>query len=121
MVNFSDIKYFDLKEFNCPCCGENKISLEFVYLLDQARKIAGIPFKITSGYRCEKHNREIGGKEDSAHVKGFAADIACNSSKARFKIEKALFLVGFNRIGEDDDFIHVDCCPDKPKNVKWRY
>jgi len=114
-------KYFKIEEFSCPDCGKNEISLNLVHMLDQARKIAGIPFKITSGYRCEKHNKEVGGKPDSEHLRGFAVDIACSNSRSRFLIERSLFLVGFDRIGEDDNFIHVGVDKNKPKNVKWRY
>lgn len=33
------------------------------------------PIKITSGYRCEKLNRLIGGAKNSQHILGEAADI----------------------------------------------
>jgi len=115
-----DFKYFTMDEFNCKC-GKNNISLNLVKMLNKAREIAGIPFVITSGCRCEKHNKEVGGKANSEHLKGFAVDIACSNSRSRFLIEKALFIVGFDRIGEDDNFIHVGIDKTKDKNVKWRY
>lgn len=34
-----------------------------------------IPLYITSGYRCEELNEEVGGVDDSAHLFGLAADI----------------------------------------------
>ena len=34
-----------------------------------------LPLRVTSGYRCEKLNKEIGGSSRSQHVKGQAADI----------------------------------------------
>jgi hypothetical protein len=33
----------------------------FLRLLDNARQIAGIPFKINSGFRTPKHNEKVGG------------------------------------------------------------
>lgn len=34
-----------------------------------------IPLYISSGFRCEELNEEIGGVDDSAHIYGLAADI----------------------------------------------
>jgi len=114
-------KYFRKEEFTCPCCGQNLIKDMFIERLDIARGIAGIPFVITSGYRCPKHNKELGGVPDSAHIKGLAADIKTNNSRDRFKIISALLQVGFNRIGVGKDFIHVDLDESKIKNVIWDY
>ena len=43
-------------------------------VLDPLRKGAG-RLDVTSGYRCEDVNREVGGKSSSFHVQGLAADI----------------------------------------------
>lgn len=114
-------KYFKLDEFKCKCCGKVIISDNLLLLLDRARDIAGIPFIITSGYRCKKHNAEIGGVPNSAHVKGLACDIKAITSKERYRIVKALLQVGFNRIGIASNFIHADIDTTKPKNVIWLY
>jgi len=113
--------YFKLEEFACPCCGKNEIDEQFVRKLDAARGIAGVPFTITSGYRCKKHNAEVGGVPSSSHVKGVAVDIKVNSSAERYKILFALNLVGFNRFGIGKGFIHVDMDKDKPEKVIWDY
>lgn len=115
------MKYFTLEEFRCPCCGENKTDILFIERLDHAREHTDIPFKILSGYRCEKHNKEVGGVIDSAHTKGLAADIACTNSYQRWKIIDALKLVGFRRIGIAKTFIHVDEDMSKPLDVIWVY
>lgn len=113
-------KYMDTEEFKCPCCGKNEISTQFVNLLDKARKMAGTPFIINSGYRCHKHNKEIDGKPDSAHLKGLAADIQAKGSLHRFLIVKALIDVGFQRIGIYPTFIHADMdMVDKTQEVIW--
>lgn len=112
---------FKLEEFKCPCCGKVEMQDSFLKLIDIARTTAGVPFVITSGYRCEKHNKEVGGKADSAHTKGYAADIKCSDSSTRFKIISALIKAGFNRIGIANSFIHCDCDPSLPKNVIWTY
>jgi len=76
---------------------------------------------ITSGYRCEAHNKEVGGKGTSSHLKGLAADIKCDDSGFRFPLVGALLKAGFKRIGMGKDFIHIDLDPDKPKNMIWVY
>ena len=73
------MKYFTLDEFDCPSLpnsGKNMDS-SFLAKLEKAREIAGIPFKITSGYRTKTHNEEVGGVPNSSHLIGVAADIAC--------------------------------------------
>ncbi len=36
------------------------------------------PLHINSGYRCPELNKEVGGAQTSQHVKGEAADVACD-------------------------------------------
>ena len=101
-------KYFKLSEFACPCCEQHPMDTRLIDLLDSARQVAGVAFKITSGYRCVKHNTAIGGGAKSTHTLGLAADIACADSVSRHAILKALFQVGFQRIEVANRHIHVD-------------
>jgi len=94
--------------------------LDFLHKLDEAREIAGVPFKITSGYRTPQHNLDVGGRVGSSHIKGLAVDIACTNSDHRQKILTALIKVGFRRIGVGKSFIHSDLDNDKP-NAIWLY
>lgn len=93
----------------------------FLRKLDEARDQAGLPFKITSGYRCPAYNLTVGGKARSAHLYGVAADIACNSSAARYWMLDTFLRLGFTRIGVGKDFIHVDEDPNKTSPVIWTY
>jgi uncharacterized protein YcbK (DUF882 family) len=81
---------------------------DFLKRLDKARELAGVPFVITSGFRCPKHNKEVGGKPNSAHLRGLAADIAVADNETRYQIIYGLIKAGFKRIGIGKGFIHVD-------------
>ena len=117
------MKYFKLSEFDSPdMVGSGEaMDKEFLSKLDQARSLCDIPFRITSGYRTEDHNRKVKGVSNSSHKKGYAADIACTDSVKRHKIITSLLKAGFTRIGIAKTFIHVDNDPSKPANVTWVY
>ena len=76
------MKWFKEKEFACRCCGElppfarENIEALVCEVLDPAREKLGMPIVVNSGYRCPKHNREVGGVANSQHLKGEAADIS---------------------------------------------
>ena len=121
-------KYFTYKEFDCKGGqgkGEN-MSDDFICLLDDARELAGIPFKITSGYRTEEYNKRLmdygfQASITSSHLKGLAADIEVKSSEDRFRIIGSLMSVGIHRIGIGKDFIHADIDVNKKPNLIWTY
>lgn len=115
------MNYFIEKEFVCPCCGESDMRVGVMYALDLARGYAGVPFQITSGYRCEKHNKAIGGSPTSSHLNGTAVDVACTDSHRRWCIVDGLIGAGFNRIGIADTFVHADMDRHKTSNVIWTY
>ena len=96
-----------LSELRCPCCGEIVIDDAFLARLRLAREIAGVPFVITSGYRCEKHNKEVGSSSRN-HVEGKAADISATDGPTRGRILKGLYEAGFKRVGIARTFIHAD-------------
>ena len=86
------MKWFKEKEFVCRCCGElppfakeNTVALVHE-VLDPARERLGKPIIVNSGYRCAKHNREVGGATNSQHMKGEAADIRCDDNKKLLKL-----------------------------------
>lgn len=115
------MNYFNEDEFNCPCCGKNEMKQDFLFKIDDAREVAQVPFKVNSGFRCSKHNEEVGGSTTSSHLLGWAADISAVSSNEKFKIVAGLLDAGFTRIGVGKNFIHADCDPNKVKEVIWTY
>jgi uncharacterized protein YcbK (DUF882 family) len=72
---------FGSHEFACRCCGKvPTISRELLTVLETLRTDLGavdepVAVVITSGYRCPKHNKNVGGAPNSQHVQGIAADI----------------------------------------------
>lgn len=82
-------KNFEVSEFRCKgkrCCGHYvKYNMKVVNVCQRVRDILKVPVNINSGYRCEKHNRAVGGVLNSDHVKGSAADISAGVSYARLK------------------------------------
>jgi len=122
------IKYFNYSEFDSPLekGSGQRMQPEFLEKLDKAREIAGIPFKITSGFRVPADIDRLKKKgykvaKHSPHLGGWAADISTLDSVSRFIILQALIQVGFNRIGMGSTFIHVDCDPTKAPFVFWHY
>jgi len=120
--------HFELSEFDSPdeISTGKLMDSAFLQMLDDARGIAGIPFRITSGFRTPSHNAYVGGvqpslkSKGSSHLFGYAADIACNNSADREVILNSLIRAGFRRIGIANGFIHVDNDPDKNAAV-WLY
>ena len=123
MLNWDDYPNFERHEFDSADevgSGDNMNPM-FMELLQCARDVSGIPFKINSGYRTKKHNEKVGGVSDSSHTKGFAADIDCDNDAERFTIVCSLLAAGFTRIGISKSFIHVDNDPDKNEDRIWVY
>lgn len=69
-------KNFHRSELECPCCKEINMSQNFIDALQRLRNAMDMPFVITSGFRCPKHNREIKGSRNSRHKRGLAVDIS---------------------------------------------
>lgn len=113
---------FTREEFVCKDgCGLYNMQEPVLFALQQARNIAGIPFKISSGSRCARHNRACGGKSASAHLDGLAVDVAAITSTTRAKVLVALLQAGFQRVGVAPGFIHADLDIAKPYPCVWLY
>ena len=113
-------KFFKHDEFACKCdCGSNRIKDALIAKLDEARAIAGVPFIVNSGFRCQLHNKAVGGAKESKHLEGIAVDIHCGAKIDRYKIINALFMTGFTGIGIAKTFIHADIRNDN--RVVWVY
>ena len=89
------MKHFKFEEFRCRCCGglppdaQENIRALVESVLDPARERYGGPVTVNSGYRCAKHNREVGGVPASQHLRGEAADVCCTDNKRLAEIIEA--------------------------------
>ncbi len=84
--------------------------------LEKIRTHFGLAVFVVSGYRTARHNRDIGGGENSLHEFGLAADIMIKGVPPHKIAEKAESL-GFGGIGRYRTFIHVDVCG---SNRRWK-
>ena len=91
-------------------------------MLDQARGIAGVPFRLTATVATDGH------APNSTHYKGLAVDIGlghlaegAERDGARWAIMKGLFAAGFKRIESAPCHIHCDIgqAPDYVTPVCW--
>jgi uncharacterized protein YcbK (DUF882 family) len=105
--------YFTKEELACPCCGKADMDETFMEKLVEVRKELNKPMVINSGYRCEKHNKEVGGSPNSAHLKGRAVDISIkNLAEAdQVRLLGVAFFFHIRGWGINDKkshFIHLD-------------
>ena len=79
-------------------------------LLELVRALLGQPIIITSGFRCEDLNREVGGSENSQHKIGQAADFTCGAYTPREICQKIVDngQIPFDQlILEYDEWCHI--------------
>jgi len=115
------MNYFSLNELTCKCgCGSCDMDSVFMQKTNLAREIANIPFIVNSGFRCVKHNKDIGSTSDN-HPLGVAMDVQAITSRQRFIIINSLIKAGFTRIGIHKKFIHFDNNINNASDVLWLY
>lgn len=117
--NFQNVKFFLPLEFDSPDAPGtgDLMNIQLVYKLDMIRTIINTPIFIKSGYRTKKHNKEIGGEKNSAHLKGLAVDIFCDDSITRFLIVRYALYLRISRIGIYQAHIHLDIDDTKPQKI----
>ena len=105
------MKWFKEKEFACKCCGQlpplarENVKALVREVLDPVREKLGMPIVVNSGYRCEKHNKEVGGVRNSQHLRGEAADIHCADNE---RLKQLIIENGkFDQLITYPTFLHV--------------
>ena len=92
------MKYFSILEFtrsetatrlgidNTPSPDiRNNIRLFVDTVLDPIREDWGGPIVVSSGYRCDRLNRAVGGVVNSGHKYGFCADLQVSGGELRLR------------------------------------
>lgn len=130
------MKYFTINELckssvaskkkidNTPS-NEIKANLERLIneVLDPIREEFGKPITVTSGYRCPKLNKEVGGQPNSFHLRGCAADIIGDTNaktKEIFEIAKRLGKFSeclFESNSRGSIWLHISYDPSSSKHV----
>lgn len=100
MADFSKIRNFKPQEFDSPDLpgSGRSVDQELVDKLQAMRDHLGYPIKINSAVRSAAHNHDVGGVNDSYHMKGQAVDVAAPLSKI-YDMLAAAINVGFSGIG----------------------
>jgi len=70
------LKNRNLIAYLCPCCNRGLMSEPLSLAILELIRQHGEHWRITSGYRCDKHNRPVGGSPNSKHLTGDAIDLA---------------------------------------------
>lgn len=113
--------HFNVAEFKCKC-GDNhptKVDSELIDKLEKLRTLLRCSkIIVNSGYRCSKHDRNVGGNGIGMHTKGHAADIVCYGEDGKIISSKIVSCacqdIGFPAIANIDNTYtatHVDTRP----------
>ena len=105
------VKYFTPGEFSCKCgCGcDTQVDPHLLRLADTVRGHFGAPCIVSSGIRCEKHNKAVGGVASSRHLSGKAMDF---SIKGKTAIETLAYVQQLPAVryayAIDKNYVHMD-------------
>ena len=105
------VKYFTPGEFACKCgCGcETPVDPRLLRLADKVRSYFGAPCIVSSGVRCEKHNKAVGGVSGSRHLQGKAMDFRIEGSSATKTLAYVQSLPGVRyAYAIDKNYVHMD-------------
>ena len=108
--------HFHSSEFKCKCgCGKIKIEKKLVNNLEKLfAKLNASKCIISSGYRCKKHDKVVGGSGEGQHTKAKAADCVYYDKNNKIIPSKIVICVAhdlklFNGIAKiDKNYTHLD-------------
>jgi len=122
-------KNFTTNEMACSCCQKSDMDGDFMRILQSVRDEMQRPLKITSGYRCEKHNSKVSTTgRTGPHTHAKACDILISGADAMrlFTIAQrhGISGIGLSQKGPHNKrFCHIDSLtPEEgPRPTVWTY
>lgn len=116
-------EYFSPAELRCKCddpnCPRLMFNPEFLKKLNRMREIYyQLPLAVTSGYRCAKHDKAVGGSGKN-HPLGLAIDVLASKGADLMDIILAAHAVGIRRVVvyHNKPHVHIDDNPDLPRGL----
>lgn len=111
-LNVAISENFQIKEFQCPCCGLAIVDFRLAKVLQGIRGLIKLPMIIKSGTRCGKRNAEKGGAKHSFHLIGQAADFTVSNPEQLSEIYDKIVGMFPRKLGviyyPDRKIIHID-------------
>ena len=122
-------KNFSESELACSCCGKNEMTQETVDALQALRESIGKPLRLSSAYRCPKHNSKVSSTgKTGPHTTGKAIDIVCSGKEAWELLSSAMIRskvwkgIGISQKGKHESrFIHLDTIEADNRPWIWSY
>lgn len=117
--------HFNIREFRCKCGKKHSTQLDtsLVEMLERLYSSLNCSkIIINSGYRCESHDKNVGGNGYGQHTKGTAADIKCYDVNGNIISSKVITCAaqdtGFYGIANIDGS-YTSCHVDIRTGTKW--
>ena len=119
---------FNLSEFQCKCGCKMPYTVEknIIELADNLqilRDHLNKPINPTNGFRCDTHNKSVGGVKNSQHILGKAADIKVKgvepneiANLVEHLMENDVITKG--GVGRYNSFTHIDI---RGYNARWDF
>ena len=92
-MDWDKVKYFRREEFQCHCGGKYcngypaEMKKKLLVVADRVREHFGAAALVSSGARCETHNKNVGGVTNSRHLVGKAMDFCIRGKTAAEVLE----------------------------------
>lgn len=101
---------FTFRELACKGTGSLRVHYETLDKLQYLRQLYGGGIPVSSYYRSEEYNKQVGGAEASLHMAGRAIDtpLLNGNMAGRMKLVHLATVAGFRGFGMYPKFTHID-------------
>lgn len=121
LIKFSTLKlhehnWLKQSEVDCRCsrasCTQTLLDEGTFSSYIETRREFGGPITITNWFRCQTHNKEVGGSNTSKHKLGLACDLTPNNGEIDTLAIVARKFFHYVKLYKDKNFIHCHNNPD---------